>query len=94
MTCPMDLVFDDVNQRCEWMQSQARMASLRAAENVLFVKNNIKQNNSLFDGDLNEVTKCNCTTASQTKSDLKMLVNSVNNEKKGKDQTIKIKTKI
>ena len=90
MTCPMDLVFDDSNQRCEWIQSQARMASLRAAENVLFVKNNVKQNNSVLDSELNDA-RCNCTTASQTtKSDLKMLVN---NEKKG-NQSVKTKNKI
>jgi hypothetical protein len=88
----MDLVFDDNNQRCEWIQSQARMASLRAAENVLFVKNNIKQNNSILDSELNDATRCNCTTASQTnKNDLKTLVN---NDKKGKDQSVKTKNKI
>ena len=77
----MDLIFDDNNQRCEWIQSQARMASLRAAENVLFVKNNLKQNNSLFDNnELNDISKCNCSTSQSNKSEnLKMLVN----EKKG-----------
>lgn len=31
MCCPLDLVFDDNTQRCEWTQNQARMASLRSA---------------------------------------------------------------
>jgi hypothetical protein len=94
MTCPLDLVFDDNNQRCEWVQSQARMASLRAAENVLYVKNNVKQNNSYFDNELNDdsTKACNCSSTNPTmvksdKNDLKMLVN----EKKGKDQLVKTK---
>lgn len=89
MMCPLDLVFDDVNQRCEWVQFQARMASLRAAENVLYIKNETKSTS--FDEESTSTKPCNCT-ANQTikkndddanKPDLKTLVN----EKKPKEST-------
>lgn len=29
--CPLDLIFDNLNQRCEWLAPQFRMASLKAS---------------------------------------------------------------
>ncbi|CAF0749609.1 unnamed protein product [Brachionus calyciflorus] len=34
MMCPFDLVFDNLNQRCEWLTPQFRMASLRASDKL------------------------------------------------------------
>lgn len=43
MLCPTDLIFDNKNQRCEWVSQQFRMASLKADETlskILMLKNN------------------------------------------------------
>jgi hypothetical protein len=34
MSCPTDLIFDNKNQRCEWVSQQFRMASLKADESL------------------------------------------------------------
>ena len=34
MMCPFDLIFDNLNQRCEWLTQQFRMASLKASDKV------------------------------------------------------------
>ena len=32
MTCPLDLIFDNKSQRCEWTQSQNKMSSFKSLE--------------------------------------------------------------
>lgn len=60
MTCPLDLIFDNINQRCEWISPQFRMSSLKASQNLnelLQKQQQQKNEKNLNSIDLNELNE-------------------------------------
>ncbi len=83
MRCPLDLIFDNLNQRCEWSQPNRRLASLRIVENA-----SLNQNEPMC----NATTTATTTTTTTTANDTVVSITTTR-EPRTKSRKIKISSK-